>query len=243
MISTMLSGTAGTSLRESRRPPARALRPGGPHPAGSLRIRTLSSVPRLRPGKARPRWPGTSARQRHPPRQGNWPGTPQVQASVMGRPRRTVPEPGPCRPGGGHRDPARQRQDGGHPGGDAASIRAAIAAGPPSPQVARRRSDTDPPAGIRPQPPQPRLQPCRGNAERDDDDNTVRALTTPTRNPNPGARAAGRNAGFLASAPVIGITGRSGRQAPAGPVGGRLALRSPRVAHRARPRDWPRPRM
>ena len=94
----------------------------------------------------------------------------------------------------------------GIPAGDAASIRAAIPAGPPSPQVACRRSDTDPPAGIRPQPPQPRLQPRRGNAERDDDDNAVRALTTPTRNPNPGTRAAGRNAGFLASAPVIGIT-------------------------------------
>ena len=93
----------------------------------------------------------------------------------------------------------------GIPAGDAASIRAAIPAGPPSPQVACRRSDTDPPAGIRPQPPPPRLQPRKGNAERDDD-NAVRALTTPTRNPNPGARAAGRNAGFLASAPVIGIT-------------------------------------
>jgi hypothetical protein len=34
MISTMLSGTAGTSLRESRRPPARAPWPGSPHPAG-----------------------------------------------------------------------------------------------------------------------------------------------------------------------------------------------------------------
>ena len=30
--------------------------------------------------------------------------------------------------------------------------------------------------------------------------------------------------------------------APAGPAGGRLALRSPRAAHRARPRAWPRPR-
>src|SRR5690349_16662783 len=55
MISTMLSGTAGTSLRESRRPPARAPWPGSAHPAGSLRIQTLSSVPRPRPGKARPR--------------------------------------------------------------------------------------------------------------------------------------------------------------------------------------------
>jgi hypothetical protein len=64
----------------------------------------------------------------------------------------------------------------GIPAGDAASIRAAIPAG----------------SG---------LQPRRGNAERDDDDNAVRALTTPTRNPNPGTRAAGRNAGFLASAP------------------------------------------
>src|SRR5437016_4979970 len=36
MISTMLSGTAGTSLPESRRPPGRAPWPGGPHPAGSL---------------------------------------------------------------------------------------------------------------------------------------------------------------------------------------------------------------
>jgi hypothetical protein len=35
MISTMLSGTAGTSLRESRRPPARAPWPGSPHPAGA----------------------------------------------------------------------------------------------------------------------------------------------------------------------------------------------------------------
>src|SRR5690349_6099437 len=55
MISTMLSGTAGTSLREARRPPARAPCPGSAHPAGSLRIRTPSSVPRLRSGKARPR--------------------------------------------------------------------------------------------------------------------------------------------------------------------------------------------
>jgi hypothetical protein len=36
--------------------------------------------------------------------------------------------------------------------------------------------------------------------------------------------------------------GRSGRQAPAGPAGGRLALKSPRAAYRARPRAWPRPR-
>jgi hypothetical protein len=35
--------------------------------------------------------------------------------------------------------------------------------------------------------------------------------------------------------------GRSGRQAPAGPAGGRLALKSPRAAHRARPRAWARP--
>ncbi len=35
---------------------------------------------------------------------------------------------------------------------------------------------------------------------------------------------------------------RSGRQAPAGPARGRLVLRSPRAAHRARPRAWPRPR-
>ena len=35
---------------------------------------------------------------------------------------------------------------------------------------------------------------------------------------------------------------RSGRQAPVGPAGGRLALRSPRAARRARPRAWPRPR-
>src|SRR3989442_380666 len=95
MISTMLSRTAGTSLRESRRPSARAPWPGGPHPA--------------RPHTKAPARPTTPA----------------------------------------------------------------------------------PPAGIRPQPPQPRLQPCRGNAERDDDDKAVRALTTPTRNPNPGTRAAG----------------------------------------------------
>jgi len=43
----------------------------------------------------------------------------------MSRPRRTVPGPGLRRRDGGHRDPARQRQDGGHPAGDAASIRAA----------------------------------------------------------------------------------------------------------------------
>ncbi len=89
----------------------------------------------------------------------------------------------------------------GIPAGDAASIRAAMPAGPPSPQVACRRSDTDPPTGIRPQPPPPRLQPRRGNAERDDDGNAVRALTTPTPESEPGTRAAGRNAGFLASAP------------------------------------------
>ena len=34
MISTMFSGTAGTSLPQSRRPPARAPWPGSPHPAG-----------------------------------------------------------------------------------------------------------------------------------------------------------------------------------------------------------------
>jgi uncharacterized protein DUF5994 len=43
--------------------------------------------------------------------------------------------PGPRRRSGGDRDPARQRQYGGHPGGGAAGIRAAIPAGPPSPQV------------------------------------------------------------------------------------------------------------
>jgi hypothetical protein len=94
----------------------------------------------------------------------------------------------------------------GIPAGDAASIRAAIPAGPSYRRSPAGAANSDPPAGIRPQPPPPRLQPRRGNAERDDDDNAARALTTPTRNPNPGARAAGRNAGFLASAPVIGIT-------------------------------------
>src|SRR5260370_42482787 len=77
--------------------------------------------------------------------------------------------------------------------------------GPPPPQAPVRPGTSAPPTGSRPQPPQPGLQPRRGNAERDDD-NAVRALTTPTRNPGPGTRAAGRNAGFLASAPVIGIT-------------------------------------
>jgi Family of unknown function (DUF5994) len=43
--------------------------------------------------------------------------------------------PGPRRRSGGDRDPARQRQYGGHSGGGAAGIRAAIPAGPPSPQV------------------------------------------------------------------------------------------------------------
>src|SRR6266571_5171073 len=179
MISTMLSGTAGTSLRESRRPPGRALWPGGPHLAGSLRIRTLSSVPRRRPGKARPRWPGASARQRHPLRPAYWPGQPRDQASVMtgepsaGQAAATVIPRGSARAAG-------------IPAGDAASIRAAIPAGPSYRRSPAGAANSDPPTGIRPQPPQPRLQPRRGNAERDDDDNAVRALTTPTRNPNPG---------------------------------------------------------
>ncbi len=74
----------------------------------------------------------------------------------------------------------------GIPAGDAASIRAAIPAGPSYRRSPAGAANSDPPTGIRPQPPQPRLQPRRGNAERDDDDNAVRALTTPTRNPNPG---------------------------------------------------------
>ena len=81
MISTMLSGTAGTSLPESRRPPGRAVARGPSSGEGHWRIRTLSSVPRRRPGKARPRWPGASARQRHPLRPAYRPGPPQDQAT------------------------------------------------------------------------------------------------------------------------------------------------------------------
>ncbi len=77
MISTMLSGTAGTSLRESRRSPPGRRGPGALIRRGSPRIRTLSSVPRPRPGKARP-------------------GTPQDQASAKSRPLRTHPWARPC---------------------------------------------------------------------------------------------------------------------------------------------------
>ncbi len=176
----MLSGTAGTSLRESRKPSARALWPGSPHPAGSLRIRTLSSVPRRRSGKARPRWPGTSARQRHPPRPANCPGQPRDHASVM------TGEPSlgqaPAGQAAATVIPRGSARTAGIPAGDAASIRAAIPAGPSYRRSPAGAANSDPPTGICPQPPQPRLQPRRGNAERDDDDNAVRTLTTPTRN-------------------------------------------------------------
>src|SRR5271157_5120948 len=207
MISTMLSGTAGTSLRESRRPPARAPWPGSPHPAGSLRIRTLSSVPRRRPGKAQPRWPGTSARQRHPPRPATWPGPPQDQASVMSwPPANRLWGRAPAGETAATVIPRGSARTAGIPAGDAASIRAAIPAGPPSPQVACRRSDTDPPTDIRPQPPPPRLEPRRRNAERDDDDNAVRALTTPTGIRTPGPALQAETPGSSPRPPVIGIT-------------------------------------
>ena len=104
MISTMLSGTAGTSLPESRRPPGRAVARGPSSGEGHWRIRTLSSVPRRRPGKARPRWPGAPARQRHPLRPAYWPGTPQDQAALMSRPRLTSLGQSPAGPPGYRHD-------------------------------------------------------------------------------------------------------------------------------------------
>jgi len=54
-------------------------------------------------------------------------------------------------------------------------------------------------------------------------------------------RVSGRHSMVQAAQAVQRRWRRSGRRAPAGPAGGRLALRSPRAAHRARPRAWPRP--
>src|SRR6266566_1649836 len=62
MISPMLSGTAGTSLPQSRRPPGRAPRPGGPHPARVSAdpdtVKCASPAPRQSPAQvARRLWP------------------------------------------------------------------------------------------------------------------------------------------------------------------------------------------
>ncbi len=187
MISTMLSGTAGTSLPESGRPPARAPWPGSLHPARVTAdpdtVKCASPAARQDPAQvARHLCPpaapaATGLLARHATRPGlshePAPGEPSLGQAPAGETAATVIPRGSARTAG-------------IPAGDAASIRAAMPAGPPSPQVACRRSDTDPPTGIRPQPPPPRLQPRRGNAERDDDGNALRALTTPTRNPNPG---------------------------------------------------------
>src|SRR6266702_2903565 len=180
MISTMLSGTAVPPCQNPEDRPAGRRGPGALIRRGHWRIRTLSSVPRRRPGKARPRWPGASARQRHPLRPAYWPGQPRDQASVM------TGEPSLGQASAGQAAatviPRGSARTAGIPAGDAASIRAAIPAGPSYRRSPAGAANSDPPTGICPQPPQPRLQPRRGNAERDDDDNAVRTLTTPTRN-------------------------------------------------------------
>ena len=78
-----LSGTAGTSLPESRRPPARAPWPGSPSRRGHWRIRTPSSVPRPRPVQAPPRRGGA----------GLWAKNRSTRRAASPGPRRVVAGP------------------------------------------------------------------------------------------------------------------------------------------------------
>jgi hypothetical protein len=79
-------------------------RPVGPHPARVSAdpdtVKCASPAAR----QARPRWPGASARQRHPLRPAYWPGTPQDQASLMSRPRLTSLGQSPAGPPGYRHD-------------------------------------------------------------------------------------------------------------------------------------------
>jgi hypothetical protein len=121
-------------------------------------------------------------------------------------PRRTVPGPGPRRQGAGHHDPAAA------PGRRESRRATPLAFVPRSPPGRHHRRSpfgaaipTRRQASVR-SPPQPRVRPRKGNAERDDDDNAVRALTTPTRNPNPGPALQAETPGSSPRPPVIGIT-------------------------------------
>jgi hypothetical protein len=132
----MLSGTAGTSLRESRRPPVRALWPRSPHPAGSLRIRTTlkCASPAIRQRQAQPAKhlcpPATPAAAGKLARHATRPSLSHEPA-----PGEPVPGPGPAGEAVVTVIPRGSARAVGIPAGDAASIRAAIPAGPPSPQV------------------------------------------------------------------------------------------------------------
>jgi hypothetical protein len=100
MISTMLSGTAGTSLRESRRPPAWAPRPGSPHPAGITAdpdtVQCASPAVRQSPAPlARHRCPPAApAATGKPARQAARPGLSHEPASGETHPRVRPPQGG-----------------------------------------------------------------------------------------------------------------------------------------------------